>query len=103
MLSSEKEKLFSNEEDFISIGISKGGEKYGMVPVPWEQTANAFNMRTPNVYIAPEDLVNEEIMCQIAKQRVVGCYIFEELEDYSFLKEFTEIRDLYIRKGMNYS
>ena len=101
MLLSEREKLFSEEKDLISIGISKGGEKYGMLPVPWEQTANAFNMRTPDIYIAPEDLENQEIMAQIAKKRVVGCYIFEALEDYFFLKDFTEVRDLYIRKGKN--
>ena len=58
--------------------------------IPWDKTSNAFNMRTPNIYIAPEDLQNQEIMSQIAKKKVDGCYIFEELKDYTFLKEFTE-------------
>jgi hypothetical protein len=101
MLLSEREKLFSEEKKTIGLGISKEGKPYDVLPIPWDKTSNAFNMRTPNIYIAPEDLQNQEIMSQIAKKKVDGCYIFEELKDYTFLKDFTEIRDLYIRKGKN--
>lgn len=101
MLLSEREKLFSCTDTFIGIGISKNGEKYVTLPVPWEKTVHAFNMKTPDIYLEPSDLKDEEIMAQIAKNKVIGCYIFEELADYSFLEKLTEIRDLYIRKGKN--
>jgi len=99
MLSTEREKLFSYEEKFISIGITRSGNPLGAISVPWESTANAFGMRLPNVYITPDDLADEEIMQAIRSKEVVGCYVFTALTDYSFLSTFTELTDLNIYNG----
>ena len=83
----------------MSIGITEGGLPRSVIGVPWNFTSNAYNMMTPNVYIAKEDLNNEEIMAQISKYKVIGCYISVPLDDYSFLKSFVYLRDLAIKNG----
>ena len=54
MLEKERKALFERDKDYISIGISEGGVHYGINPVMWEGTASAFNMRTQDIFIAPE-------------------------------------------------
>ena len=85
MLLSEREKLFNRTEKTVSIGITAGGVPRTVVHVPWESTAHAFNMRTPNVYLSPEDVADGEILAKLCTFRVIGCYIWVPLSEYSFL------------------
>ena len=96
MIESEKKKLLERNNEYLSIGITEGGEPRDVTSVPWERTAHAFNMKIPNVYLSPEDLRDEEILKTLHGYRVIGCYIHTPLDDYAFLGEFGEIRDLYI-------
>lgn len=97
----QREKLFACEHKRISLGITEGGIAYNALGVPWERTSNAFNMRTPDIYLERSDLDDPEIRAQLDRYSIIGCYIFVPLEDYSFLKDFTEIQDLHIRHGEN--
>lgn len=85
----------------VSIGISKDGVPCRSVGVPWEATGHAFNMRIPDVYISPEDLKDERLMGFLMGCKIVGCYISEPLEDYSFLARFKDLEDLNIYRGEN--
>ena len=85
MLESERNKLNNRESEYLSIGITQGGVPRVTIGVPWEATAHAFNMRTPNVYLSPEDLQDEEVMVLIESYKVIGCYIWAPLTDYGFL------------------
>ncbi len=99
MIESEKKKLLERNNEYLSIGITEGGEARDVTSVPWERTAHAFNMKIPNVYLSPEDLRDEEILKTLHGYRVIGCYIHAPLENYDFLKTFPEIRDLYIERA----
>ena len=99
MLHTEREKLFSGDGNFISLGITKDGKPMDAISVPWESTANAFSMRLPSVYITPDDLYDEDIMQKILSMQVVGCYVFTALFDYSFISNFKGLTDLNIYNG----
>ena len=99
MIESEKKKLLERNNEYLSIGITEGGEPRDVTSVPWERTSHAFNMKIPDVYIFPEDLHDEEMLKTLHGYRVIGCYIYAPLDNYDFLGEFTEIRDLYIECG----
>lgn len=99
MLDSQREKLFNTRKQYISIGITTGGVVYDITPVMWERTASAFNMKVPDFYIAPEDLLDEEIMNRICSLVVQGVYIYAPLDDYSFVARFAELQDLHIRQA----
>ena len=99
MIESEKKKPLERNNEYLSIGITEGGEPRDVTQVPWERTAHAFNMKVPSVYLSPEDLRDEEILKTLHGYRVIGCYIHAPLDDYAFLGEFGEIRDLYIECG----
>lgn len=103
MLESERMKLKEAAKlgDYMSIAINKDGEPVYGGFVPWEQTASAFNMRTPKVTLAADDLRNSEIMQDLKKCRLAGLYIFTPLENYDFVAEFKRLQDLFIRKGEN--
>lgn len=101
MLQSQKEILEKLNGDYFGIGITQSGEPYGPIAVPWDSMASAFNMKTPQVYLSPEDIKNPEIFAILKNSQVVGCYIFDPLEDYSFIAEFTELRDVFIMCGGN--
>ena len=101
MLEEEKQKLLNRDSKYLSIGITEGGERFGMIGVPWVQTVHAYNMKTPDVYISPEDINDSSIMDILHTFSVIGCYIFVSLEDYTFLSDFPEIRDLNIMCGRN--
>lgn len=58
-------------------------------------------MKTPRITLAVEDLQDETIMADVKKCRVLGCYIMIPLEDYSFVQQFHELRDLFILYGKN--
>lgn len=99
MLTSEIEKLSNRAGTYASIGITEKGEPIRTIGVPWETTAHAFNMRLPDVYIAPEDLKDEEIMKKISSCKVIGCYIWQPLADYGFLASFPDLQDINIKNG----
>lgn len=99
MLQSQKEILEKLKGDYFGIGITQSGEPYGPLAVPWESMANAFNMKTPQVYLSPEDIKDPEILEILKNSQVVGCYIFDALEDYSFISPFTELHDVFIMNG----
>lgn len=101
MLASERERLENWDRYRINIGINETGEPRGITPVYWKNTATAYNMDTPNLYISKDDLADEEIMSLISKFGVSGCYIFCQLNDYSFLNNFKDIYDLTICDGVN--
>ncbi len=101
MLESERKKLFDPEMEYLSIGISEGGICYSITPIVWENTASAFGTKPPDLYIAPEDLMDEEIFGRIRSLMVLGLYIYVPLEDYSFISKLPHIRDLHIREGEN--
>jgi len=99
MRDDERQKLINWKNEYISIGITQGGLPKTAMQIPWESTGQAYNMCTPNVYIAPEDLEDEEIMNMLKSYKVVGCYIWVPLTDYSFISNFEELWDLYIANG----
>lgn len=99
MIESERNKLENRESEYLSIGITQGGVPRTTIGVPWEATVHAFNMRTPNVYLSPEDIQDEEIMGQLESYKVIGCYIWVPLSDYSFLARFKDLQDINIKNG----
>lgn len=101
MIESEREKLFNRGSEYLSIGITEGGKERTVTPIPWEMTVHAHNMKLPDVYLSPEDLEDEEILKTLHGYRVIGCYIYTPLKNYSFLSSFTELRDLNILEAEN--
>lgn len=99
MTESQMQRLESHKSEYLSIGITKDGIPRGSIRVPWELTASAFNMRVPDVYLAPDDLDDPQMMETLGKFHMTGCYIFVSLEDYSFLGNFPELWDVYIYNG----
>ena len=99
MLEEQRERLKNRDSEYLSIGITEGGLPRSAIGVPWNFTLNAYNMMTPNVYMEKEDLNDAEIMAEIMKYKIIGCYISVPLEDYSFLKNFVYLRDLAIKNG----
>ena len=99
MLDSQRTNLQNCAGSYLSIGITEGGIPHNAIGIPWEGTAHAYNMRLPDVYLAPEDLLNEEIMTLLLSCTVIGCYIWAPLNDYSFLNRFPQLQDLSIKNG----
>lgn len=99
MIESQRQKLTEYAGKYLSIGITPDGEPRRSVWVPWEFTGNAMNMRTPDLYLAPEALSDEALRAELQRFHVVGCYIFCPLEDYSFLTGFPELQDITIHSG----
>lgn len=87
--------------EVVSIAVNKDGKPSRGVFIPWEHTASAFNMKTPRVTLAADDLQDDTVMGLLRACYVIGCYIFTPLTDYSFLAEFDRISDLFILKGEN--
>lgn len=85
---------------YISIGICRAGER-PVLGIPWTSRTGAMNMKLPNIYFEEEDLYDAVLMERLKSFQVIGCYIFDELKDYSFLEMFPDIRDLHIRKACN--
>ena len=94
-----KEPLYSGKSEYLNLGISPGGVPVDNIAVPWEVTAHAFNMKIPDVWIAPEDLNDSELMDRIRSLHVLGCYVFAPLEDLGFIAGFGEVMDIYIADG----
>lgn len=99
MTESQREKLNSYPHEYLSIGITADGEPRKSIWVPWDRTSNAYNMRTPDIYLSREDLADEALWTQLQRFHINGCYIFCPLDDYRFLARLPEIWDLTIHKG----
>ncbi len=97
------EKLVKDAEEnaYLSIGINKDGTPVTGGFVPWEKTISAFNMKTPKVTLAVSDLSDKAVSEALEKCRVIGCYIFAPLMDYSFVSGFKELSDLFILHAEN--
>ena len=85
MLSTEYTKLLNHTGTFINIGISEEVKKWHVLGVPWERTGTAMNMKKPQIMLQKEDLYSQEIMELLEQKKCLGCYIFTEMKDYSFL------------------
>lgn len=96
MLDQQLEILKNGDRDYLSIGITQGGIPRRTISIPWDLTVSAFNMKTPTVYIAPEDLENPEIMALLESYQVRGLYCFVPLSDYSFIARFPTLWDIYL-------
>lgn len=101
MLESERKRLFDPKTEYINLGITPKGAVYDVTPVMWEKTSTAFNMKTPNLFIAPEDLSCGEIMERIKSLSVYGLYIYTSLEDYGFISQLPDLMDIHIRRANN--
>ena len=99
MTETDRNFLRTYSKKYLSIGITADGKSRRSVWIPWEHTGNAMNMRTPNLYFSPEELLDEELWQELQRFTIVGCYIFCPLEDYSFLERLTQLEDLHIYKG----
>ena len=56
-------------------------------------------MRTPEVFLSPDDLTDEALWAELSRFRINGCYIFCPLEDYSFLSRMPHLQDITIHYG----
>ena len=99
MTESERQYLRSYPRETISLGITADGRKKRSVWVPWAMDGNAYNMRTPDIWLSPEELLDDDLWTELARLRVVGCYIFTPLTDYGFLARLTGLQDLHVYKG----
>ena len=99
MTEQDRKFLRSYSKKYISIGITADGRGRRSVWVPWQSTGNAMNMRTPDLYFSPEELLDEALWAELKRFHIVGCYIFSPLDDYGFLTRLTEMQDLNIYKG----
>ncbi len=92
-------KLLSLVNERVSIGITQSGKPQKMIPIIWEGATQSFEMQTPSVYLTAKDLKNPEILKLLDCSKVVGLYIFEPLEDYSFISRFKYLEDISIKNG----
>lgn len=96
---SQRKRLIEYPHEYLSIGITETGEPRRSISIPWNRTGNAFNMRTPNIYITPDDLADGALWDWLNARKVTGCYIFCPLEDYSFLTRLPHLQDITIHCG----
>lgn len=99
MLDTQREKLRSHPNKSLSIGITADGTPRSSGWIPWDSTANAFNMRTPKVFLTPGDLTDEALWTELSRFHINGCYIYCPLTDYSFLERLPGLQDITIHKG----
>lgn len=99
MTESERRYLNTYPRETISIGVTADGQAKRSVWVPWAYDVNAYNMHTPDIWLSPAELLDEDLWTGLARLRVVGCYLFTPLTDYSFLLRLPHLRDLHIYKG----
>ena len=99
MTEAEKNILRNYPHKTISLGVTTDGHRRKGIHIPWQLSCNAYNMRTPDIWLSPAELEDSELWEELARLRVVGCYIFCPLEDYSFLNRLTAMQDLAIFRG----
>ena len=91
MQPSQWEIFETSDKKYLSIGITPDGGRPPYIPVPWERTTSAFNMKIPSFYLEPCDLEDEELMIQLESAYIIGMYILVPLEDYSFISRFPHL------------
>ena len=99
MTEADKQTLRSFPRRTISLGVTADGQRRRSIHIPWQLGCNAYNMRTPDLWLSPTELADGELWEELERLQVVGCYIFCPLEDYSFLNRLTRLRDIAIYKG----
>lgn len=99
MIPSQMERLAGKTGGYLSIGITEGGEPRSSFGVPWVHTSHTFNMRTPDVFLAPEDLQDAQIIAALGAFQIIGCYVYAAMDCYDFLAQFTDLKDLTILNG----
>lgn len=92
-------ELKAQGEDWVSIGIEAENCNRSVNWVPWQSMADAFNMKTPTVYLTPEDLEDPEFWSLVEDMTVAGFYAYAPLKDYAVLSRLTELRDVYLEFG----
>ena len=97
----QRKRLKEWSGERLSLGITESGIEKVAISVPWENVSNAYGMRMPDIYISKEDLFDKRIMAEINRHKIQGLYIHVPLEDYEFLREFPQIKDLSIKSGEN--
>jgi hypothetical protein len=92
----------------IAIGHKKGGGHMRKILIdnnqirlrectygfPWRHDATCFNFRTPDEFIPYHDISNIPDKSDI-ETLVIGC----DLDDYNFISDMTNLRQLYIYSG----
>lgn len=99
MIESQREKLNAYPHKYLSLGITADGAPRFSGWVPWQSMGNAFNMRSPEIFLSPGDLADEALWAELGRFRINGCYIFCPLDDYSFLERLPQLQDLTIHQG----
>lgn len=66
---------------------------YGL---PWGHDSICYNFNSPNELVLETEIQNIETLSQI-EALVIGC----DLDDYSFIEDMSELRQLYIYTGNN--
>lgn len=89
------------EGEYLSIGITESGESVKSIWVPWKHDTNAYNMKTPDLWLSPEEVLDPAVLEKLGRCTVVGCYCFAPMENYSFLENFPHLCDLRIFSGKN--
>lgn len=97
----QRKRLKEWSGERLSLGITESGIEKKAISVPWENVSSAYGMRMPDIYISKEDLFDKRIMAEINRHKIQGLYIHVPLEDYEFLREFPQIKDLSIKSGEN--
>jgi len=84
MLQCEREKLYNRDSEYLSIGISEDGTSHGRYPVPWDSTADAYNMKLPKVYISKDDLNDRNLWQRFVSLRCMVVISFVPLKTMTF-------------------
>ncbi len=100
-MTDKKSFLKKYKEQYLNIGITQSGQSHDVIEVPWARTCHVFNMKTPDIYLTPAELADPCFRRELDRFHILGCYIFDPLEDYSFIASFPELWDLYILGGHN--
>lgn len=100
MTEADKQTLRSFPRRTISLGVTEDGRGRS-IHVPWQLGCNAYNMRTPDLWLSPAELLDGELWEELNRLRVIGMYILCPLEDYGFLDRLTQLQDIAIYKGGN--
>ena len=99
MTEAEKKILRSYPHKTISLGVTEDGHRRRSIHVPWQLSCNAYNMRTPDLWLSPAELSDVELWAELERLKVVGMYIFCPLADYGFLSRLAGLQDLAIFQG----
>lgn len=99
MTEAEKNILRNYPHKTISLGVTEDGHRRRSIHVPWQLSCNAYNMRTPDLWLSPAELSDVELWAELERLKVVGMYIFCPLADYGFLSRLAGLQDLAIFQG----